>query len=83
MTSRTIGRLLLVALAVVGPAFTVSLVSAHGNETTTDDAPPYDGTIADWAGGWKRIDRTHGPGCCRADGIAHGHDRWVNGRGYG
>lgn len=50
MTSRTIGRLLLVALAVVGPAFTVSLVSAHGNETTTDDAPPYDGTIADWAG---------------------------------
>lgn len=63
MTSRTIGRLLLVALAVVGPAFTVSLVSAHGNETTTDDAPPYDGTIADWAGGDGNAPTEHmGPG---------------------
>lgn len=49
MTNLTTGRWLLVALAIVGLAFTVPAISAHGNETTTDAAPPYDGTVADWA----------------------------------
>lgn len=40
---------LVVALVIVGLAFVVPAVSAHGNETTADDAPPYDGTADDWA----------------------------------
>ncbi|MBX0297685.1 hypothetical protein [Haloarcula nitratireducens] len=49
MTNYTIGRWLLVALAIVGLALAPGLVSAHGNETTADDAPPYDGNADDWA----------------------------------
>ena len=40
---------LIVALVIVGLAFVVPTVSAHGNATTADDAPPYDGTADDWA----------------------------------
>ena len=61
MTNFTLVRWLLVALAVVGLAF-VAPVSAHGADTTAD-APPYDGTAADWAG-WMESHMTDhmGPG---------------------
>lgn len=49
MTNVKLGRWLLMALAIVGLAFAAPMVSAHGNETTADDAPPSDGTAADWA----------------------------------
>ncbi|WP_435344908.1 hypothetical protein [Haloarchaeobius sp. HRN-SO-5] len=49
MTNFELGRWLLVALAVLGLAFAAPVVSAHGDESTADDAPPYDGTVADWA----------------------------------
>jgi hypothetical protein len=49
MTTLTIGRWLLVALAIIGLAFAARAVSAQGNETTADDAPPYNGTATDWA----------------------------------
>ncbi|WP_136590610.1 hypothetical protein [Salinigranum halophilum] len=49
MTNIRIGRWLLVVLAIVGLAFAAPVVSAHGDEPTADDAPPYDGTAADWA----------------------------------
>lgn len=49
MTNFTLGRWLLVALAIVGLAFAAPVVSAHGNDTTADDAPPSDGTADDWA----------------------------------
>ncbi len=57
------GRWLLVALAIVGLAFAAPVVSAHGNETTADDAPPYNGTADDWAG-WMEAQMTEhmGPG---------------------
>ena len=48
MTNFKLGRWLLVALAIVGLAFAPGLVSAHGTETTADDAPPYD-AADDWA----------------------------------
>jgi len=54
MTNITAGRWLLVAIAVVGLALVAPLVSAHGNDTTTDhpynetDAPPHNGTAAEW-----------------------------------
>lgn len=44
MTDRNIGIWLLVMLAIVGLAFAAPMVSAHGNETTADDVPPYNGT---------------------------------------
>ena len=49
MTTLTLGRWLLVALAIAGLALVPGLVSAHGNDTTADDAPPYNGTADDWA----------------------------------
>ncbi|WP_254538771.1 hypothetical protein [Halomarina litorea] len=49
MITFELGRWLLVALAIIGLAFAAPVVSAHGNETTADDAPPYDGTADDWA----------------------------------
>ena len=63
MTNFTIGRWLLVALAIIGLAFAAPVVSAHGNETTANDAPPYDGTAADWAA-WMEGHMTEhmGPG---------------------
>jgi hypothetical protein len=48
MTNFTIGRWLLVALAIVGLALAPGLGSAHGNDTTADDAHPYDETADDW-----------------------------------
>ncbi|WP_435158560.1 hypothetical protein [Haladaptatus sp. DFWS20] len=63
MTNFNIGRWLLVALAIVGLAFAAPVVTAHGNETTADDAPPYDGNAADWAA-WMEAQMTDhmGPG---------------------
>jgi len=65
MTNFTIGRWLLVALAIVGLAFAAPVVSAHDNETTAtaDGAPPYDGDTAEWAG-WMESHMTDhaGPG---------------------
>ena len=63
MTNFPIGRWLLVALAIIGLAFAAPVVSAHGNETTANDAPPYDGTAADWAA-WMEGHMTEhmGPG---------------------
>ena len=63
MTTFELGRWLLVALAIIGLAFAAPVVSAHGNETTADDAPPYDGTADDWAA-WMEAHMTEhmGPG---------------------
>jgi len=49
MTNFELGRWLLVALAMLGLALAAPVVSAHGNDTTADDAPPYDETADDWA----------------------------------
>jgi hypothetical protein len=49
MTNIRIGRWLLVVLAIVGLALTASVVSAHGDDPTGEDAPPYDGTAVAWA----------------------------------
>ncbi|WP_148415537.1 hypothetical protein [Haloferax sp. KTX1] len=49
MTNFELGRLLFVALAIAGLAFAAPAVSAHGDGPTADDAPPADGTAADWA----------------------------------
>lgn len=48
MTTYTLGRWLLVTLAIVGLALAVPAVSAHGNETIADDHRD-DGPAADWA----------------------------------
>ncbi|QKG94342.1 hypothetical protein HPS36_15795 (plasmid) [Halorubrum salinarum] len=63
MTTFTIGRWLLVALAIVGLAFAAPVVSAHGEESTVDDAPPYNGTADEWAT-WMDAQTTEhmGPG---------------------
>lgn len=63
MTTFKLGRWLLVALAVIGLALAVPAVSAHGDDPTTDDAPPYDGTATDWVG-WMEAHMTDhmGPG---------------------
>lgn len=57
MTTFTLGRWLLVALTVIGLAFVVPVVSAHGNEPTADDAPLDDGTADDW-GAWMEAHMT-------------------------
>ncbi|MFC6758095.1 MULTISPECIES: hypothetical protein [Haloarcula] len=63
MTNFTIGRWLLVALAIVGLALAPGLGSAHGNDTAADDAPPYDETTDDWATGMDGHMTDHmGPG---------------------
>lgn len=49
MTNFTLGRWLLVALAIVGLAFAAPVVSAHGNDTTADDAPTDNATADEWA----------------------------------
>jgi len=49
MTNFKLGRWLVVALAIVGLAFAAPVVSAHGDDTTADDAPPYHGSADDWA----------------------------------
>ncbi|EMA06239.1 hypothetical protein [Haloferax denitrificans] len=49
MTNFELGRWLLVALAIVGLAVAAPVVSAHGDETTADDAAPSGGTAAEWA----------------------------------
>ncbi|MFC7130503.1 hypothetical protein [Haloferax chudinovii] len=63
MTTFKIGRWLLVALAIVGLAVAAPVVSAHGNDTTADDAPPYNGTATEWTA-WMESQMTDhmGPG---------------------
>ena len=63
MTNFKLGRWLLVALAIVGLAFAAPVVSAHGNETTADDAPRDDTTADEWAT-WMEAQMTEhmGPG---------------------
>ena len=62
MTDSRTGRWLLVALAIVGLAFTASVVSAHGDDPTGEDAP-YDGTAAEWAAWMEAHTTDHmGPG---------------------
>ncbi|WP_458209114.1 hypothetical protein [Haladaptatus sp. NG-SE-30] len=51
MTNYNLGRWLIVALALVGLALVAPMVSAHGNETTADDARPGAGLAGHW-GGW-------------------------------
>ena len=48
MTNVELGGWLLVALAIVGLALVPGMVSAHGTDTTADDAPPYN-AADDWA----------------------------------
>jgi len=62
MTNVKLGRWLLVALAILGLAFAAPVVSAHGNDTTADDARPSD-EADDWAV-WMEAQMTEhmGPG---------------------
>ncbi|KAB1193158.1 hypothetical protein GJR96_06750 [Haloferax sp. MBLA0076] len=63
MTQLTTGRLVLVVLAVVGLAFSASVVSAHGTDSATDDTPPYDGTADEWTAWMETHMAQHmGPG---------------------
>lgn len=59
----TIGRWLVVAIAVLGLASFATVVSAHGTDSTTDDQPPYTGTAHEWAA-WMEAHMTGqmGPG---------------------
>ncbi|WP_335999353.1 hypothetical protein [Halorientalis halophila] len=63
MTNFKLGRWLLVALAIVALAFAVPVASAHGTDTTADDAHPSDGTADEWAA-WMEAQMTEhmGPG---------------------
>jgi hypothetical protein len=63
MTNVKLGRWLLVALAIVGLAFAAPVVSAHGNETTADDASTDTTTADEWAT-WMEAQMTDhmGPG---------------------
>ena len=49
MTNFTIGRWLLVAVAIAGLALAIPVVSAHGTDAPADDVAPYDGTADEWA----------------------------------
>ncbi|WP_225336061.1 hypothetical protein [Halomicrobium urmianum] len=49
MTRFELGRWLLVALAIVGLAFAAPVASAHGDDTTADDAPTDDTSADEWA----------------------------------
>lgn len=62
MTNLTIGRWLLVVLALIGLVFAAPMVSADGNETAADDARSND-AAADWAA-WMEAQMTEhmGPG---------------------
>lgn len=48
MSNSTPGRWLLVAIAIIGLALVATTVSAHGNTTGADDAPPANATAAEW-----------------------------------
>jgi hypothetical protein len=63
MTNFKLGGWLLVALAIVGLAFVAPVVSAHGTDTTADDAPTDNATADDWAA-WMEAQMTEhmGPG---------------------
>jgi hypothetical protein len=65
MTTYTIGRWLLVALAILGLALAAPAVSAHGDEPTVDDHPD-DATADEWAA-WMEAHMTDHMG---ADGVA-------------
>lgn len=98
MTTVTIGRWLLVALTIVGLAFTPAVASAHGDGPATDDAPRDNGTAAEWAT-WMEAHMTEhmGPGAVEwmeehmgvtvdamARDMADGdHDRRMAGQGHG
>lgn len=49
MFNPTVGRWLLVAIAILGLALVATTVSAHGNDTGTNEAPPANATAAEWA----------------------------------
>ncbi|WP_135666948.1 hypothetical protein [Halorhabdus rudnickae] len=49
MTNLKSGRWLLVVVAIIGIAVALPAVSAHGNETTADDAPTNNATAEEWA----------------------------------
>ncbi|QGN06449.1 hypothetical protein Hrd1104_03495 [Halorhabdus sp. CBA1104] len=51
MTNVKLSRWLLVAIAIVGLAVALPMVSAHGNETTAGDAAPPNETADEW-GPW-------------------------------
>ncbi len=63
MTNFKLGRRLIVALALVGLVFASPVVSAHGTDTTADDAPTDNATADDWAA-WMEAQMTEhmGPG---------------------
>jgi len=63
MTNFKLGGWLLVALAIIGLAFAAPVVSAHGTDTTADDAPTDNATADDWAV-WMEAQMTEhmGPG---------------------
>jgi hypothetical protein len=63
MTNFKLGRWLIVALALVGLVFAAPVVSAHGTDTTADDAPTVNATADDWAA-WMEAQMTEhmGPG---------------------
>ena len=63
MTNFKLGRWLLVALAIVGLVFAAPVVSAHGTDTTPDDAPADNATAGEWAT-WMEAQMTEhmGPG---------------------
>jgi len=97
MANYNLGRWLLVAFALVGLALAAPVVSAHGNETIADDAPPSDGHAGDWATGMDGYMTEHmGPGAVEwmeshmgvthdemARNTAHQNDhRGMNGQGH-
>lgn len=63
MTNVKLSRWLFVAIAIVGLAVALPVVSAHGNETTADDAPTTNATADEWAT-WMGAEMTEhmGPG---------------------
>jgi hypothetical protein len=98
MTTFKLGRWLLVTLAIIGLALVAPAVSAHDDRPTADDAPPYDGPVAEWAE-WMEAHMTDhmGPGAVEwmedhmgvtvgemAPGMADGsHGRGMYGHGVG
>ena len=63
MTNLTLGRWLLVSLAIIGLVFAAPVVSAHGDETAAEDTPTNETTAAEWAT-WTEAQMTDhmGPG---------------------
>lgn len=63
MTTFNTRTWLLVVLAIVGLAVAAPVVSAHGNDTAADDAPPYNGTATEWTAWMESHMNDHmGPG---------------------